>query len=95
MKIAAIDAIPLNMTFRPEVAPHMLRATTHGTLLTLYRVRLENGATGYGDMMGDRLMHQPGSARMRWWPCARSGTAGCRWPVTMLWAVRLVFRSMF
>ncbi|HVC35440.1 MAG TPA: enolase C-terminal domain-like protein [Chloroflexota bacterium] len=52
MKIAQIDTIPLNMTFRPEVAPHMLRAITHGTQVTLYRVELENGAEGYGDDMG-------------------------------------------
>lgn len=52
LKIASIEAIPLHMSFRPEVAPHMLRAVTHGTLLTLYRLRLENGVTGYGDMVG-------------------------------------------
>src|SRR5579883_3342492 len=52
MKIAQIETIPLNMAFRPEVGPHMLRAVTHGTRLTLYRVQLEGGAEGYGDDMG-------------------------------------------
>lgn len=52
MKIARIETIPLNMTFIPEVAPHMLRATTHGTRVTLYRVELENGVEGYGDGLG-------------------------------------------
>ncbi len=53
MKIARIETIPLNMTFIPEVAPHMLRATTHGTCVTLYRVELENGIEGYGDDLGN------------------------------------------
>jgi L-alanine-DL-glutamate epimerase-like enolase superfamily enzyme len=52
MIIRDIEAIPLNLAFRPEVAPHMLRAATHGTALTLYRVRLANGAEGYGDDVG-------------------------------------------
>lgn len=52
MKIASIDTIPLQMTFLPEVAPHMARAQTHGTALTVYRVRLADGTVGYGDAMG-------------------------------------------
>jgi L-alanine-DL-glutamate epimerase-like enolase superfamily enzyme len=52
MKIAAIDVIPVTMTFLPEVAPHMLRATTHGTALSLFRVTLDNGVDGYGDDVG-------------------------------------------
>ncbi|MGH2459033.1 MAG: mandelate racemase/muconate lactonizing enzyme family protein [Chloroflexota bacterium] len=52
MKIAQIETIPLNLAFRPDVGPHMLRAVTHGTRLTLYRVELDNGAEGYGDDMG-------------------------------------------
>jgi D-galactarolactone cycloisomerase len=52
MKIVQIDAIPLNMSFLPEVAPHMLRATTHGTRVALYRVELENGVDGFGDDLG-------------------------------------------
>jgi L-alanine-DL-glutamate epimerase-like enolase superfamily enzyme len=52
MKIAAIDAISLTMSFLPEVSPHMLRATTHGTALSLYRVTLDNGVDGYGDDVG-------------------------------------------
>jgi L-alanine-DL-glutamate epimerase-like enolase superfamily enzyme len=55
MKIAAVDAIPLTMSFLPEVSPHMLRATTHGTALTLYRVTLDNGIDGYGDDVGAPL----------------------------------------
>lgn len=51
MKITAIEAIPLHLGFQPEVAPHMLRATTHGPWLTLYRVRLDGGVEGYGDDM--------------------------------------------
>jgi galactonate dehydratase len=52
MRIADVEAIQLNMRFVPEVAPHMLRATTHGPTLTLYRVRLDNGVEGYGDSVG-------------------------------------------
>jgi L-alanine-DL-glutamate epimerase-like enolase superfamily enzyme len=52
VKIAAIDVTPLSMTFLPEVAPQMLRATTHGTALSLYRVTLDNGVDGYGDDVG-------------------------------------------
>lgn len=52
MKIAAIDAFPLNMTFIPEVEPYMLRAATHGEQFTVYRVRLDNGAVGWGDGHG-------------------------------------------
>jgi L-alanine-DL-glutamate epimerase-like enolase superfamily enzyme len=52
MKIARIETIPLNPSFIPEVAPHMLRATTHGTTLTLYRVVLDGGVEGFGDDIG-------------------------------------------
>ena len=52
MKITKIEAIPLTMSFIPEVGPHMLRAVTHGTAVTLYRVELDNGVEGYGDDMG-------------------------------------------
>jgi L-alanine-DL-glutamate epimerase-like enolase superfamily enzyme len=52
MNIASIERIPLNMTFIPEVGPQMLRATTHGTRLTLVRVTLDNGVVGYGDSGG-------------------------------------------
>lgn len=52
MHIAAIEALPLHLGFQPDVAPHMLRATTHGPTLTLYRVRLASGVEGYGDDMG-------------------------------------------
>ena len=49
MKIVEVESIPLTMSFRPDVAPHMLRAVTHGTSVTLYRVRLDDGTEGYGD----------------------------------------------
>ncbi len=52
MKITAIESTQLTMTFQPDVAPHMLRAATHGTALTLYRVVLDNGVDGYGDDLG-------------------------------------------
>ncbi|HEX5415663.1 MAG TPA: mandelate racemase/muconate lactonizing enzyme family protein [Chloroflexota bacterium] len=52
MRIESIDATPINLEFIPEVGPNMLRATTHGTALTLYRVQLDNGAIGYGDDVG-------------------------------------------
>ena len=52
MKITEIENIPLNMTFMPEVAPHMLRATTHGAALTLTKVTLEDGSVGWGDGVG-------------------------------------------
>lgn len=48
MKIAAAEAIPLSMAFRPEVRPHMVRSA-QGAQLTLYRVELANGAEGFGD----------------------------------------------
>lgn len=52
MRIDEVEAIALNLAFLPEVSPHMLRATTHGTGFTLYRVKLENGAEGFGDDYG-------------------------------------------
>lgn len=52
MNIIAIDTFPLNLTLIPEVAPHMRRAATHGEQFTLYRVRLKNGAVGWGDGHG-------------------------------------------
>jgi galactonate dehydratase len=52
MKIKSIESFPLHMTFLPEVAPHMLRALTHGSALTLCRVVLEDGTVGYGDSGG-------------------------------------------
>src|SRR5258708_15171750 len=62
MKIAAIDAIPLTMSFLPEVSPHMLRAATHGTALSFYRVTLDNGVEGYGGDV-DSLRALAGLAR--------------------------------
>ncbi|MBI2942349.1 MAG: hypothetical protein HYY04_18125 [Chloroflexi bacterium] len=52
MQIIEVEAIPLHLRFTPEVEPHHLRAMTHGTAATLYRVRLANGVEGYGDDMG-------------------------------------------
>ncbi|HLZ10521.1 MAG TPA: enolase C-terminal domain-like protein, partial [Chloroflexota bacterium] len=52
MLIREVEAIPLNMSFIPDVSPHMLRATTHGTQLTLYRVKLDGGVEGFGDDVG-------------------------------------------
>jgi hypothetical protein len=52
VRIREVEAIPLNMSFIPDVSPHMLRATTHGTALTLYRVKLAGGAEGFGDDVG-------------------------------------------
>jgi L-alanine-DL-glutamate epimerase-like enolase superfamily enzyme len=52
MRIVAIDAVPLNLRFNPEVAPHMLRAATHGTEVVLYRVELDRGVEGWGDDLG-------------------------------------------
>ena len=52
MQIVEAEAIPLAMAFVPEVAPHMLRATTHGTAVTLVRVKLADGVEGYGDALG-------------------------------------------
>lgn len=52
MQIIEAEAIQLNLSFTPDVAPHMLRATTHGSMMTLYRLRLANGAEGYGDRLG-------------------------------------------
>jgi len=52
VRINAIEAIPLNLSFLPDVGPHMLRAATHGTALTLYRLELAGGIEGYGDDLG-------------------------------------------
>ena len=52
MRIDEVEAIALNLSFIPDVSPHMLRATTHGTAMTLYRVKLDNGAEGFGDDSG-------------------------------------------
>jgi L-alanine-DL-glutamate epimerase-like enolase superfamily enzyme len=52
VKIVEVEAIPLNLRFRPAVALDMLRAVTHRPQLTLYRLRLDNGAEGYGDRYG-------------------------------------------
>ncbi|MBM3459787.1 MAG: hypothetical protein FJX77_14795, partial [Armatimonadetes bacterium] len=49
MRIRSIETIPVNFTFIPDVAPHMLRATTHGTSAALTRVELDSGAVGWGD----------------------------------------------
>ena len=48
-KIAAVEATQMSMTFQPDVAPHMRRAATHGSTISLYRVILDNGVDGYGD----------------------------------------------
>ena len=55
MKIVDIESIPLTMTFIPDVSAHMLRAATHGTAITLYRVKLDSGAEGFGDDVGGPL----------------------------------------
>lgn len=52
MRITTIEPIALNLSFIPEVAPHMLRAATHGTALTLYRLELDGGIEGWGDDLG-------------------------------------------
>jgi L-alanine-DL-glutamate epimerase-like enolase superfamily enzyme len=52
MRIREVEPIPINLAFIPEVAPHMLRAATHGTAATLYRLRLEDGTEGWGDNLG-------------------------------------------
>ena len=49
MKIASIRSYPLQMSFIPPVAPHMLRATTHTARQTVYRIELDNGIVGWGD----------------------------------------------
>ena len=54
MIIKNIEAIPLNMQYDPELAPHLIRSglTAFNNRMTLYRVELEGGAVGYGDQMG-------------------------------------------
>jgi len=54
MIIKDIEAIPLNMPYRPELAPHLIRSgmTAFNNRMTLYRVELEGGAVGYGDQLG-------------------------------------------
>ena len=53
MKITEIEAIPINLWFIPEVASHMLRATTHHGRVTVYRLTLSDGSVGYGDDNGE------------------------------------------
>jgi L-alanine-DL-glutamate epimerase-like enolase superfamily enzyme len=52
VRIEEVEAIALNLSFIPEVGPNMLRATTHGTAVTIYRVKLKGGAEGFGDDLG-------------------------------------------
>ncbi len=49
MTIAEVNSFPLQMTFLPDVAPHMRRAVTHTEQVTLYRVTLACGNVGWGD----------------------------------------------
>jgi L-alanine-DL-glutamate epimerase-like enolase superfamily enzyme len=49
MIIREIEHSPLNLPMIPDVAPHMRRATTHGSAQSLCRVELASGAVGYGD----------------------------------------------
>ena len=54
LTIRQIEAIPLTMLFRPDLAPHLVRSglLNFKNQMTLYRVELEGGVIGYGDGMG-------------------------------------------
>ena len=54
MVIKHIDTIPLNMSYVPDIAPHIARSSLSRVRgqATLYRVELEDGTVGYGDDMG-------------------------------------------
>lgn len=52
MKIQAIEPIGLQMRYRAELAPHMLRSASRGKIV-LYRLTLENGTVGYGEIVGE------------------------------------------
>ncbi|MBT4611349.1 MAG: hypothetical protein HOC05_15005, partial [Gemmatimonadetes bacterium] len=49
--IKYIEAIPLTMMFREDLAPHLVRSglLAFKNRMTLYRVELEGGFVGYGD----------------------------------------------
>ena len=53
--IKYIEAIPLTMMFREDLAPHLVRSglLAFKNRMTLYRVELEGGFVGYGDGMGE------------------------------------------
>jgi L-alanine-DL-glutamate epimerase-like enolase superfamily enzyme len=51
MLIKHIDTIPLNLTFVPDIAPHIYRSGHQGQVV-LYRVHLANGVVGYGEDVG-------------------------------------------
>lgn len=52
--IKDIQAIPLVMAFRPELAPHLMRSglANIANRMALYRLELEDGTVGYGDGLG-------------------------------------------
>ena len=54
MIIEDIQAIPLNMSYKPELAPHLGRSglRAYKGRMSLYRVELKGGVVGYGDSMG-------------------------------------------
>ena len=79
MKIVAVDSIPLHLRFLPEVAPHQLRAVSHGSEVTLYRVELEGGVSGWGDALGSSQDAGGYLGAMRSKCCTIPPTVACRW----------------
>lgn len=77
MRIQSIETFTGHLNFIPDVAPHMLRATTHHTGIALTRVTLENGAVGWGD--GPVAWGDTGSVDTSWeGRCALLALRECR-----------------
>ena len=55
LRIRDIEAIPLTVAFKPELAPHLMRSglLAFNNRMSLYRVELDDGTVGYGDGMGE------------------------------------------
>lgn len=52
MIIKKIETIPLNLTLDPGIALHLSRSS-HTGKVALYRVHLDNGTVGYGEVVGE------------------------------------------
>ncbi len=73
MRIQSIRSFGLEMRFISGVAPHMLRAVTHGGTVRLTEVTLDNGAVGWGDGGKDDRTWEGRSAMQALRSCADTG----------------------
>lgn len=55
LTIRQIEAIPLTMLFKADLAPHLIRSglLSFNNRMTLFRVELSDGTVGWGDTMGE------------------------------------------